>query len=298
MTRPGVDEIPWGTEIDCGQFSLSEGDIVAFGERYDPQTLHTDPVAAKRSHFGRLIASGAHTMSAIHALVHRCAAGKHLSAGCAAVSEMKLFSPVSANSPVRVSHLCISSSSNRINCRTQAFSPDGNLLASITAQYPMAFAEPASAADREEIDTPSPPLPPHFEAPAEGLWFEDCVPGAQFGLGPIRIGPTEPQDFTRRFGGTPNPYRNEWFAFSLATKVLVQSMWKNGHAVAGATVTDLRFPRPTRAGDLFVGTVTVQSARPSRSKSDLGLVELLVSTTSGDGSMVCVYQISVIVKKR
>jgi acyl dehydratase len=38
--------------------SLSEQDIVGFAREYDPQVYHTDPVAARATAFGGLIASG------------------------------------------------------------------------------------------------------------------------------------------------------------------------------------------------------------------------------------------------
>ena len=45
----------------CGSIAVEADEIVAFAKRYDPQSFHTDPEAAKRSQFGGLIASGWHT---------------------------------------------------------------------------------------------------------------------------------------------------------------------------------------------------------------------------------------------
>ncbi len=36
--------------------------MIAFARRFDPQLFHTDPVAAKQSIFGGLIASGWYTV--------------------------------------------------------------------------------------------------------------------------------------------------------------------------------------------------------------------------------------------
>ena len=44
-----------------GSVSVEADEIVAFAKRYDPQSLHTDPQAAKQNQFGGLIASGWHT---------------------------------------------------------------------------------------------------------------------------------------------------------------------------------------------------------------------------------------------
>ena len=50
-----------GEATELGSCSLSEEEIVAFARKYDPQPFHTDEVAARRSIFGGLIASGWHT---------------------------------------------------------------------------------------------------------------------------------------------------------------------------------------------------------------------------------------------
>jgi acyl dehydratase len=56
------DYVP-GFTVDCGSFSISEADIIAFAKEYDPQPFHVDPVGAADGPFGGLIASGWHTIS-------------------------------------------------------------------------------------------------------------------------------------------------------------------------------------------------------------------------------------------
>jgi acyl dehydratase len=45
-----------------GSIAVDVGEVVAFAKRFDPQTMHTDPEAAKRTAFGGLIASGWHSV--------------------------------------------------------------------------------------------------------------------------------------------------------------------------------------------------------------------------------------------
>ena len=54
-----------GATYDLGTFSLSEAEIIEFARRYDPQPFHIDPIAARDSAFGGLIASGWHTGSCL-----------------------------------------------------------------------------------------------------------------------------------------------------------------------------------------------------------------------------------------
>ena len=46
-----------------GSITVAADEIVAFARRFDPQSFHTDPEAAKQSPFGGIIASGWHTAS-------------------------------------------------------------------------------------------------------------------------------------------------------------------------------------------------------------------------------------------
>jgi acyl dehydratase len=46
-------------------FCLDEAEIIEFGRKWDPQPFHTDPVAARSSPFGGLVASGIHTLAAV-----------------------------------------------------------------------------------------------------------------------------------------------------------------------------------------------------------------------------------------
>ncbi len=44
-----------------GTIAVEPDELIAFAKRFDPQTIHTDPEAAKDGPFGGLIASGWHT---------------------------------------------------------------------------------------------------------------------------------------------------------------------------------------------------------------------------------------------
>ena len=50
-----------GDVHNFGSIEAEADEIIAFAKRYDPQSLHTDPEAAKLTPFGCLIASGWHT---------------------------------------------------------------------------------------------------------------------------------------------------------------------------------------------------------------------------------------------
>ncbi|MGH3247539.1 MAG: MaoC family dehydratase [Trebonia sp.] len=93
VTRYFEDYVP-GATADCGSFTVSEADIIAFAKEYDPQPFHVDPVGAKDGPFGGLIASGWHTTS----LMMRQLADYYISPesglGAAGVDELRWPKPV------------------------------------------------------------------------------------------------------------------------------------------------------------------------------------------------------------
>ena len=57
------EDFPVGRVFEYGSRQLSEQEIIEFARDWDPQRFHTDPVAAKETPFGGLVASGWHTGS-------------------------------------------------------------------------------------------------------------------------------------------------------------------------------------------------------------------------------------------
>jgi acyl dehydratase len=83
-----------GAVYEFGHLTVEEAEVIAFGQRFDPQPFHTDPEAAQQSGFGRLIASGGHTASLMMRLfvdhyLSRCA-----SLGSPGVDELRWLKPV------------------------------------------------------------------------------------------------------------------------------------------------------------------------------------------------------------
>jgi acyl dehydratase len=72
------EDIRVGDTTELGRHTFNADEIKAFARRFDPQLFHTDEVAAVRSHFGALIASGWHTAVAWMRLMvaHRRAAAE------------------------------------------------------------------------------------------------------------------------------------------------------------------------------------------------------------------------------
>ena len=77
-----------------GSIAVEEDEVIAFATRFDPQDFHTDPVAAKSTPFGGLIASGWHTaglMMRLYAQHYLTKVGSLASPG---VDELRWIKPV------------------------------------------------------------------------------------------------------------------------------------------------------------------------------------------------------------
>ena len=93
VARYFEDYVP-GVTVDCGSFTMSEADIIAFAEKYDPQPFHVDPVGAKDGPFGGLIASGWHTTSMMMRQLVDHWVSPESSLGAAGVDEIRWPKPV------------------------------------------------------------------------------------------------------------------------------------------------------------------------------------------------------------
>lgn len=61
--RLPAEQIPVGETFELGSHSVTEEEIIRFASEWDSQHFHIDPVSARDSSFGGIIASGVHTLS-------------------------------------------------------------------------------------------------------------------------------------------------------------------------------------------------------------------------------------------
>lgn len=64
------EDLVLGETRTSGSVTITEGEIVDFARRYDPQWFHVDPAAARASHFGEVVASGVHVLAIWRQLDH------------------------------------------------------------------------------------------------------------------------------------------------------------------------------------------------------------------------------------
>jgi acyl dehydratase len=87
------DFVP-GSVRTFGKVLVKEQEIIEFARRYDPQVFHTDPVAARKTPYGGLVASGWHTASMAMRLIVDHRVSPLPSAGSPGLDELRWLRPV------------------------------------------------------------------------------------------------------------------------------------------------------------------------------------------------------------
>ena len=101
MTR-FLDEFAVGDKFTTAEIKITEAMILAFARDYDPQPFHIDPVAAKASIYGGLIASGFQTLALGFRLVLDTGVFAASSMGSPGFDELRWLKPVHAGDRLHV----------------------------------------------------------------------------------------------------------------------------------------------------------------------------------------------------
>lgn len=129
-----------GNVYEYGSITVTADEIVEYAQRYDPQSIHTDPVFAQQGPFGGLIASGWQTASlfmrmfADHFLT---AVGSLASPG---IDELRWLAPVRPGDALRIRVTVDESRRSRskpdrgiIRTRGEMLNQDGEMVLSLYA---------------------------------------------------------------------------------------------------------------------------------------------------------------------
>ena len=123
--------------------------------------------------------------------------------------------------------------------------------------------------------------------PCKDRWYEDFLVGESFTLGSVNMDAQEMFDFSTRF----DPQRFHIDAAAAADTIygsLIASGWHTGSLMMRLLTdgfSELTWPSPVRAGDTLTLKVEVLSKRVSRSRPDIGLIEISNEMINQDGDV-------------
>lgn len=143
------------------------------------------------------------------------------------------------------------------------------------------------------------------------LYLEDLVVGQTFSTGSHEIDATQIIGFARQFD--PQPFHLDedkarqslfnglaasgWHTASITMRLLVESGFPLAGGIIGAEAT-LKWPRPTRAGDILTVFGEITNVRPSRSRPDRGWAEIRTETRNQNDQVVQIFTSTLVVQRR
>ena len=95
-----LEDFAVGMTFEAGPVRLSEAQILAFAKEFDPQPFHLDEEAARRTHFGGLVASGWHTACLAMRIVVDGLLDDSTSMGSPGLEKLEWLRPVRPDDPL------------------------------------------------------------------------------------------------------------------------------------------------------------------------------------------------------
>jgi acyl dehydratase len=131
-------------------------------------------------------------------------------------------------------------------------------------------------------------------------YFEDYPPGAVFTAGAIPVDAAEIVDFAGKYD--PQPMHTDpeaaargrfggliasgWHTGAMMMRLFADNFLSPASSIASPGLDELRWLHPVRPGDLLSLRVTIQEARRSRTRPDLGIVRSHVEVLNQEGEVV------------
>lgn len=146
--------------------------------------------------------------------------------------------------------------------------------------------------------------PPYF--------LEDLRPGATFRTGTVTVDAAAIAVFATQFDPQPfhlDPAAAEasvfgalvasgWHTAALTMRLLVTGELQLAGGLVGLGITDLRWPRAVRPGDVLSAIVEVLAVQPSASRPDRGTAQLRTTTANQRGEPVLIMTSTQLVPRR
>jgi acyl dehydratase len=136
-----LEDLKLGDTFVTDTQSVAAEEIIAFGRQFDPQAFHVDPVAARETLFGQLVASGWHTAAVSMRLMVGSMLGHEGGVVGQGVDELRWPRPVLPGDVLRV-EMTVSeidpaptrSGRGRIKLHCRTLNQDGRVVQEMTAR--------------------------------------------------------------------------------------------------------------------------------------------------------------------
>ena len=143
-------------------------------------------------------------------------------------------------------------------------------------------------------------------------YLEDFSVGQTFGSDRLRVDEEQIRRFASEFD--PQPFHLDahaasrtifaglaasgWHTAALTMRLLVDSPFKPAGGIVGASIEELRWPRPVRPGDELHVESEVLEIRESRSRPEQGMIKVRTTTLNQHGEAVQVFVGNLVVRRK
>jgi acyl dehydratase len=131
-----------GDIFDLGSITVTEEEIIRFARQFDPQPFHTDPVLARDSIFGGLVASGWHTTAMFMRLFFDGLLHETASIASPGVDDVRWLKPVRPGDVLRARFTVIESTPSKsktslgiVRSRCEVFNQADELVMSLVGVH-------------------------------------------------------------------------------------------------------------------------------------------------------------------
>jgi acyl dehydratase len=145
-----------------------------------------------------------------------------------------------------------------------------------------------------------------------GRFFEDYAVGQKFGSGTVAVTAERIKSFAREFD--PQPFHTDeetarrtffgglvasgWHTAAMTMRLFVESDIRPEGGAIGAGGSDLSWPRPVRPGDVLRIESEVLELRPSKSRPDIGIMKVKLTTFNQADEVVQIAYPAMVVPRR
>jgi acyl dehydratase len=143
-------------------------------------------------------------------------------------------------------------------------------------------------------------------------YLEDYTVGQVFGSGTATVDADRIKSFAAEFD--PQPFHLDevaastslfrglaasgWHTAALSMKLLVESELRPAGGIVGAGGEEIRWPRPTRPGDVLTCVCEILETRPSQTRPEQGLIKVRLTTLNASRQEVQLLVMNLLVKRR
>lgn len=333
--RIHFEDLDIGRHITFGALDVSKDDIIAYARAYDPQALHLDEEAAKKTIVGGLCASGFHSCALLMRMLVDSFLLQSTSLGSPGLEEVKWMRPVrpgdrlSARMTISGKRVLASRPDVGITRQlTEMLNQKGEVVMSWDSSQFLRLRHPSASVAAETPREKRAPLVSLWDLPGPepdrtSNYFEDRMEGETYSLGSHHFTRDEILSFARQFDPQPFHLDDEAAAQSLfgslsASGWHTTSIWIRQfvafrqkieadmaarglrHAEYGPSpgFRNLRWLKPVHPGDTIEFRGRVDSKLDWRSRPDRGLIETENQGRNQNGDIVFTIRGRILAERR